>query len=102
MQRKSGGVVGLLGVLKLNKKQFMEARTVFSTHICVVVMQRVKSGSRVKLRYKVCGRNPAFGGFAADYFRLRNLVPRVSPPHVAPWDVKRRDPGNEVTGCIRE
>ena len=52
MQRKSGGVVGLLGVLKLNKKQFMEARTVFSTHICVVVMQRVKSGSRVKLRYK--------------------------------------------------
>ena len=28
-----------------------------------------------------------------------NLVPRVSPLHVpslAPWDVKRRDPGNEV------
>ena len=23
-----------------------------------------------------------------------NLVPRVSPLH-APWDVKRRDPGNE-------
>ena len=24
-----------------------------------------------------------------------NLIPRVSPLH-APWDVKRRDPGNEV------
>ena len=29
--------------------------------------------------------------------KTANLVPRVSPLHVpAPWDVKRRDPGNEV------
>ena len=59
MQRKSGGVVGLLGLmmeiyiswchshiimtlqLKLNKEQFIEARTVFSSHICVVGMKRV-------------------------------------------------------------
>ena len=60
MQQNSGGVIGLLGVmmaiyiswyhshiimtlkLKLNKKQFIEARTVFSTKICVVRIQRVK------------------------------------------------------------
>ena len=59
MQPKSGGVVGLLGLmmeiyiswchshiimrlqLKLNKEQFIEARTVFSSHICVVGMKRV-------------------------------------------------------------
>ena len=59
MQRKSGGVVGLLTVmmaiyiswcyshiiatlwLKLKKKQFIEARTVFSTQVCVVRIQRV-------------------------------------------------------------
>ena len=59
MQRKSGGVVGLLGVmmaiymswchshivmtlqLKLNKKQIIEARTVFSSRIYVVRTQRV-------------------------------------------------------------
>ena len=46
MQRKTGGVVSLLAVMiakYTNKKEIIKARTVFSTQICVVSIQRVNS-----------------------------------------------------------
>ena len=55
MQRKSGSVVGLLGLMMeiyiswchshIIMKQFIEARTVFSSHICVVGMKMVNPKS---------------------------------------------------------